>query len=141
MNISEYPFSKFIGIDISKDKIDIAELKGAAGKTIGNNKKEICRWIKSLKETCQTIVVMEATGGYEAMLVKLQKTAGTHHDCIERHGGFKFPVDDRAERAAREFSAAARGARNFPVAGWPFRCNRHNSRSREVHAPAQQPTH
>jgi hypothetical protein len=51
MNISEYPFSTFIGIDISKDKIDIAELKGAAGKTIGNNKKEICRWIKSLKET------------------------------------------------------------------------------------------
>jgi len=26
---------------LSKDKIDIAELKGAAGKTIGNNKKEI----------------------------------------------------------------------------------------------------
>ena len=71
MNISEYPFSKFIGIDISKDKIDIAELKGAAGKTIGNNKKEICRWITSLKETSQTIVVMEATGGYESMLVKL----------------------------------------------------------------------
>ena len=61
MNISEYPFSTFIGIDISKDKIDIAELKGAAGKTIGNNKKEICRWITSLKETSQTIVVMEAT--------------------------------------------------------------------------------
>ena len=71
MNISEYPFSKFIGIDISKDKIDIAEVKGAAGKTIGNNKKEICRWIISLKETSQTIVVMEATGGYESLLVKL----------------------------------------------------------------------
>jgi len=71
MNISEYPFSTFIGIDISKDKIDIAELKGAAGKTIGNNKQEICRWITSLKETCQTIVVMEATGGYESLLVKL----------------------------------------------------------------------
>ena len=56
---------------MSQDKIDIAELKGAAGKTIGNNKKEICRWIKSLKETSQTIVVMEATGGYESMLVKL----------------------------------------------------------------------
>lgn len=71
MNISEYPFSTFIGIDVSKDKIDIAELKGAAGKTIGNNKKEICRWIKSLKETSHTIVVMEATGGYESLLVKL----------------------------------------------------------------------
>ena len=71
MNISEYPFLTFIGIDISKDKIDIAELKGAVGKTIGNNKKEICRWIKSLKETSHTIVVMEATGGYESLLVKL----------------------------------------------------------------------
>jgi transposase len=71
MNISEDPFSTFIGIDVSKDKIDIAEFKGGAGKTIGNNKKEICRWIKSLKETSQTIVVMEATGGYESLLVKL----------------------------------------------------------------------
>ena len=71
MNISAYPFSTFISIDISKEKIDIAELKGTAGKTIGNNKKEICRWIKSLTETSQTIVVMEATGGYESLLVKL----------------------------------------------------------------------
>jgi len=47
MNISEYPFSKFIGIDVSKDKIDIAELKDAVGKTIGNHKKEICRRITS----------------------------------------------------------------------------------------------
>ena len=61
MNISEYPFSTFIGIDVSKDTLDIAELKGAAGKTIGNNKKDICRWITSLKETSQTIVVMATT--------------------------------------------------------------------------------
>lgn len=69
---SEYPFSTCIGIDVSKEKIGIDEFKGTATKTIGNNKNEICRWIKSLKETSQTIVVMEATGGYESLLVKLR---------------------------------------------------------------------
>ena len=81
MNISEYPFSTFIGIDISKDKIDIAELKGAAGKTIGDHKKDICRWITSLKETSQTIVLMEATGGYESLLVK---AVASTPDCTGR---------------------------------------------------------
>lgn len=71
MKLSEYPFSTFIGIDVAKDKIEIAELNGAAGKTIGNNNREIGRWITSLPETTQTIVVMEATGGYESLLVKL----------------------------------------------------------------------
>lgn len=71
MNNVDYVFSTFVGIDVSKNKIDIAEHHGTAVKTIGNNKQEISSWIKTLTETSQTIVVMEATGGYESLLVSL----------------------------------------------------------------------
>lgn len=71
MNNSDYSFSKFIGIDIAKNKVDIAEHEKLAVKTVGNNKQEISTWIKTLTETEQTIVIMEATGGYESLLVEL----------------------------------------------------------------------
>lgn len=71
MNNSEYSFSAFIGIDVAKNKIDIFEQKSQTVKTVGNNKQEINTWIKTLTETEQAIVIMEATGGYESRLVEL----------------------------------------------------------------------
>ena len=44
-------------------------------------------------------------------------TAGTQNVRIERHEECRVPVDGHAERAAREFSASARGARYFPGPG------------------------
>lgn len=70
MNTSEDPFSTFIGIDVSKNKIDIAELTHVAVKTIGNNTQEIEAWIKTRSETQRTMVILEATGGYESLLVE-----------------------------------------------------------------------
>ena len=60
MNKSEYSFSTFIGIDVAKNKIDIFEQKLQTFKTVGNNKHEISVWIKTLAETDQAIVIMEA---------------------------------------------------------------------------------
>lgn len=71
MNDSEYPFKDVVGIDVSKNKIDIAESQNAAVTTVGNNRVELNQWIKSIDETKQAIVVMEATGGYESLLVEL----------------------------------------------------------------------
>ncbi len=71
MNKSDYSFSTFIGIDVAKNKIDIFEQKLQTFKTVSNNKHEISVWIKTLAETDQTIVIMEATGGYESLLVEL----------------------------------------------------------------------
>lgn len=39
--------------------------------TIGNTENEINAWIKLMPDATNTIVVMEATGGYESLLVKL----------------------------------------------------------------------
>ncbi|MEQ1903959.1 MAG: transposase [Pirellulaceae bacterium] len=38
---------------------------------IGNTKREIVNWIRSLSQPRETLVVMEATGGYESLLVEL----------------------------------------------------------------------
>ena len=70
MNIVSYAFSRFVGIDVSKGTLDIASAE-CQSATIANTKKEINRWISSLIETANKIVVMEATGGYESLLVKL----------------------------------------------------------------------
>ena len=71
MNDSEYPFKDVVGIDVSKNKVDIAGSQKAAVTTLGNNRAELNQWIKSIDETKQTIVVIEATGGYESLLVEL----------------------------------------------------------------------
>jgi len=70
MNIVSYSFSRFVGIDVSTGTLDIASADGQSA-TIGNTRKAINTWINSLLETASTIVVMEATGGYESLLVKL----------------------------------------------------------------------
>ncbi len=41
MFLPAYSVSKFIGVALSQYKIEIAELKGAAEKAIGNNKKVV----------------------------------------------------------------------------------------------------
>jgi transposase len=70
MNNSDDSFFRFIGIDVSKDKIDIAEQQNGTVKTIGNNSREIDAWIRSLTETQQVMVIMEATGGCESLRVE-----------------------------------------------------------------------
>ena len=70
MNIVSYAFSRFVGIDVSKETLDIASADGQSA-TIGNTRKAIITWINSLLETANTIVVMEATGGDESLLVKI----------------------------------------------------------------------
>jgi len=70
MNNLEYPFTTVIGIDVSKNKIDITDNQNPSVKTVGNNKAELDLWIKSIADQTKVIVVMEATGGYESLLVE-----------------------------------------------------------------------
>lgn len=64
-------FSTFIGIDVSRSKLDIAVADGKGTVTIDNTQTAILSWIGQLEDTSCTLVVMEATGGYEALAVKL----------------------------------------------------------------------
>jgi transposase len=64
-------FSTFIGIDVSRSKLDIAVADGKGTVTIDNTQTAIISWIGQLEAASCTLVVMEATGGYEALVVKL----------------------------------------------------------------------
>ena len=70
MNNSEYRFTAVIGIDIPKDKIDIADNQRSTALTVENNRTKIDCWIQSIVDPSNAIVVMAATGGYESLLVE-----------------------------------------------------------------------
>lgn len=67
-----YPFTQVVGVDVSKDKLDFVLDDGRQPMVINNTPKEIVSKLISLIDNPEnTIVVMEATGGYEAQLVTL----------------------------------------------------------------------
>jgi len=57
-----------LGVDVAKDKLDIFDSRTSKLTTIPNNPESIREWIKSGRlKNC--FVVMEATGGYETILL------------------------------------------------------------------------
>ncbi|MDD2740291.1 MAG: transposase [Methylomonas lenta] len=56
-----------IGIDVAKNKLDIA-LDDARTITVSNDEKGFNALLKAVENPCQTCFVMEATGGYEQPL-------------------------------------------------------------------------
>ena len=68
----EYPFSQFVGVDVSKAKLDFAVDGIRQTRSIDNAPEQIVReFIGQIKHPESTIVVLEATGGYEDLLVTL----------------------------------------------------------------------
>lgn len=64
------PFSVFVGVDVSKDKLDVAFADGKETLSIDNSPQQIvAELIGRIKTPQNTLVVMEATGGYEELLV------------------------------------------------------------------------
>ena len=71
MTMNDYPFSQFVGVDVSKATLDFA-LADEKAVSIKNTEKQIVsKLIGVIKDPSSTIVVMEATGGYEDRLVTL----------------------------------------------------------------------
>lgn len=72
MEMIQCDFNLVIGVDVSKDKLDLA--KGSQGnpETVANTRVSINRLITEIgKQQTETLVVAEATGGYERLLVEL----------------------------------------------------------------------
>lgn len=72
MNRSEM----FIGIDVSKDRLDTASYPVVQGWTFSNDQKGMSALIDQLKPQAVTLVVLEATGGLEMPLVGALSEAG-----------------------------------------------------------------
>lgn len=69
-------FSRVIGIDVSKDKLDVASGSKSVPRTIGNDAASVEQLIASeIQQRQQTLVVVEATGGYERQLVETLQAA------------------------------------------------------------------
>ena len=68
----EFPFTQVVGVDVSKAKLDFVLADGEQPLSINNTPEEIVgKLIKRIKDPESAIVVMEATGGYESLLVTL----------------------------------------------------------------------
>ena len=68
---------RVIGIDVSKDKLDISDSKGVICKSVSNTAAAITKSIAKRIESGESVfVVCEATGGYERILVKTLQSHG-----------------------------------------------------------------
>ncbi|GHT76901.1 hypothetical protein AGMMS50222_10100 [Endomicrobiia bacterium] len=61
---------KFIGIDVSKNKLDVYETKNNQYFTLANDKEGIHSSFSKIKRNQQQLVLIDLTGGYEAEVVK-----------------------------------------------------------------------
>ncbi len=67
---------EYVGIDISKDKFDVAVLGQKLVKQVANTKRGIAKFTKQMHELDPQLIVVEATGGYEELLVLELYAAG-----------------------------------------------------------------
>jgi len=65
------PYPRVIGVDVSKRKLDIFDPKKSTGIAISNTVDGIEGWLGSVKGRKNILVVMEATGGYEAIMLQV----------------------------------------------------------------------
>ncbi|MFK7738491.1 MAG: IS110 family transposase, partial [Pirellulaceae bacterium] len=74
---SKMTFEYFIGVDVAKAKLDIADGPTSPVRTIANEAGSISDFIETLPKPKSALIVVEATGGYEKELV-LQLTEAKH---------------------------------------------------------------
>jgi transposase len=63
-------FETFVGIDVSKDKFDVAYSHLTKGKTFAYTKAGLKKFLLSLKEFDEPFICLEATGGLERELAR-----------------------------------------------------------------------
>lgn len=74
--INEIKFKTFIGIDVSKAKLDIFNSQTGEVRKIENSKPAIRTYIKGLEFSKELLVIIDLTGGYEALCVDMFYQAG-----------------------------------------------------------------
>ncbi|MBI5354482.1 MAG: IS110 family transposase [Chloroflexi bacterium] len=60
---------KFVGIDVAKDKLDIAELGEKEASLVSNDEKGIASLVQKMQALRPELIVVEATGGYQRAVV------------------------------------------------------------------------
>jgi transposase len=85
------PVPVFVGIDVAKDKLDLARSDSAQVLTFPNAPEGIARLLDALRPLTPTLVAVEATGGYE-------------RDAVDALLGASLPVAVVNPRHVRDFA-------------------------------------
>jgi transposase len=68
--------SSYVGIDVSKDRLDVGVLGERQAKPFGNMNDGIAQLVKGMVELQPELIVVEATGGYQRAVVDALFHAG-----------------------------------------------------------------
>lgn len=68
--------SNYVGIDVSKDQLDVAVLGEKQAKSVSNTKDGIACLVKEMVDLQPALIVVEATGGYQRAVVEALFHAG-----------------------------------------------------------------
>jgi transposase len=68
--------SSYVGIDVSKDKLDVAVLGQERGWAVDNTQSGIAKLVQQMQDVCPELIVVEATGGYQRSVVEVLFHAG-----------------------------------------------------------------
>jgi transposase len=60
----------YVGIDVSKGRLDVAVLREERGWQVENNQEGIAKLVQQMQEVCPELIVVEATGGYQRAVVE-----------------------------------------------------------------------
>lgn len=84
----------FVGVDVAKDRLDVAFRPSGEKLTVQNDRREIIRLVRTVSRLTPECVVLEASGGYERRL-------------LERLAEEELPVALVNPRNIREFARAS----------------------------------
>jgi transposase len=76
MAVTQDPASLVVGIDISKDRLDVACLPSAPAVQFANDHQGHTALVEWLKSRTPRLIVMESTGGYQRLVAAALATAG-----------------------------------------------------------------
>jgi transposase len=68
--------SSYVGIDVSKDRLDVAVMGEERGWQVTNAQAGIAQLVQQMQEICPALIVVEATGGYQRSVVDALFHAG-----------------------------------------------------------------
>ncbi len=68
--------SSYVGIDVSKDRLDVAVLGEERGWQVDNTQAGITKLVQQVQELQPELIVVEATGGYQRTVVEAFFQAG-----------------------------------------------------------------
>jgi transposase len=91
--MAEHPVFSFVGIDVSRDRLEVAVRPGGDAWAVGNDAAGIAELVPQLRARAPLGVVVEATGGLEAPLAAALAEAG-------------LPIAVVNPRHARDFAKA-----------------------------------